>query len=89
MSGSLYVVAGEMSGDAHAAGLLEALLPRLSAEVSAATLLDALVPLAAAGAVPERAEWDGIAAAAGATPNGASTVLSLDELERLLRRQGN
>ena len=26
MSGSLYVVAGEMSGDAHAAGLLEALL---------------------------------------------------------------
>ncbi len=69
--------------------LLEALLPRLSAGASAATLLDALVPLAAAGAVPERAEWDGIAAAAGATPNGASTVLSLDELERLLRRQGN
>ena len=67
--------------------LLGALLPQLSAEVSVTTLLDALVPLAAAGAVPERAEWDGIVAAAGAAADGASALLSLGGLGRLLRRQ--
>lgn len=67
--------------------LLETLvtgLAGLEGEVTATALVDMLLPLAGEGTVPERAEWDGIAAVG--MDAGASVVLSLDELERLLRQ---